>query len=256
MNKIISLSIFSFLLTYSSLFAQIESGKVGKDAKKVEKVKKKTASPQADSMTTSLPESSLFLGVGAGQSYRLLAENTGIYGEPLGYRSDETPVLGFQFQAGLRSKLSNNFYAVFGIGVTQNGEQYAYSASDSSFSYTTRYRNIALPLGLQFNTGNKLRFVATVGVQPQLFLAYQQEVKSKTTAGEESSTKVKQLANLSPFTFASFAQAGLEWRLSSEVSMYLTPELRYQLSNTFGKQAPYKHNAFVYGLQVGIHVGL
>jgi hypothetical protein len=169
---------------------------------------------------------------------------------------NETAVLGFQLQAGLRSKLSNNFYAVFGIGVAQNGEQYAYSASDSSYAYTTRYRNIVLPLGLQFNTGNKLRFVGTVGIQPQLFLAYQQDIKSKTTTGEESTSKVKQLANVNPFTLSTFAQAGLEWRLTSEVSIYVTPELRYQLSNTFGKQAPYKHNAFVYGLQAGMHVGL
>lgn len=242
--------------TNQTFFSQIESGKVGKDAKKVDKVKDKKQSSPKDSLTKDLPESSLFFATSVGQSFRILKENVGIYGEALGERSNETPVYGFQFQAGLRSQLDNNWFAVFGLGVNQNGEQYSYVASDSSYAYTTRYRHVTMPIGIQFNAGNQVRFVGTLGLQPQLFVSYQQSITSKDQTGEETKTKVKQLSTLNQFAISSFAQAGLEWRLSSQTSIYLTPELRYQLTNTFSKQAPYKHNAFVFGLQAGVFIGL
>lgn len=256
MKHFLLISSVLLLNANQAFFSQIESGKVGKDAKTVEKVKEKSQNTYKDSLTSDLPESSLFFATSVGQSYRLLEENVGIYGEALGERSNETPVYGFQFQAGLRSQLASNWFAIFGIGVNQNGEQYSFVASDSSYAYTTRYRHVCMPLGLQFNAGNQVRFVGALGLQPQLFVSYQQNIASKNQAGEETKTKVKQLSTLNQFAILSFAQAGLEWRLSSKTSIYLTPELRYQLTNTFTKQAPYRHNAFVFGLQAGVYIGL
>jgi hypothetical protein len=238
---------------FFSVQAQIESGKVGKEAEKVKQVKTKKVKEKKE--IGELAENSFFMAFDLGQSYRNLQPTTGLFGKPLGSKVDETPMLNFGAQIGIRSKLSQNFFFTGGIGLTQYGEQYTLSLPDSSSTYKTSYRHLSLPLGLQYVTGKKVRFSASFGLQPQLFMAYRQESSIRNSENVESKEAIKQNTSIQPFTLATFAELGLEIPLDNKVSLVVSPLFRYQLTSTFQRQTPHRHNAYSAGLKIGMVIG-
>jgi hypothetical protein len=239
--------------SFFSVQAQIESGKVGKEAEKVKQVKTKKVKEKKE--LGEIADNSFIMAFDLGQSYRNLQPTTGLFGKPLGSKEDETPSLNFAANVGIRSKLAQNYFFVGGIGLAQYGEQYALSLPDSSSTYKTSYRHLALPLGIQYVIGRKIRFSASLGFQPQLFMRYRQESTIRNSENAESKETIKQNTTIQPFTLATFAELGLEIPLDNKVSLIVSPLFRYQLTSTFQRQTPHRHNAFYGGLKVGMIIG-
>lgn len=244
------LIILIFFSSYSH--AQIESGKVETkekvSAKKDEKTDKPKREPRA---TIENPGSSFYLGGGFGSSFRSLKENENIFGKQLGERANETALMVPNFSVGMRNRIKGHFFFDFSISFAKNGEQYNFQQGDSTYSYKTNFNYFAIPLKLQYVTGKKLKFIAGIGVQPQMLLNYRQHVKWTTAAGKDFSNTVKGNEKNNFFTIAALANVGLEYQIANNVSVYLMPEVRFQLNNSFQKQSPYIHKGYYIGGQVG-----
>lgn len=241
------------LLCFTSLsFGQIESGKVNKQEKSKEKEKK----TKKDTAYLYTPSTMLYFGGGVGQGFRSLKENDGYFSEPLGERANETPLTVGSFTIGMKAKLVNKLYLDFGASYSRYGEAYKFSAADSSYKYKSTYTYFAIPIKLQYVTGKKLKFIAGIGLQPQIFVSYKRENSWKTTENVEGKETIKDHDNFNFFTVAALANVGVEWQFGKRSSLYVLPEFRTQLNSTLDKQAPYVHKGLFYGVQIGLSFAL
>ncbi len=254
------------LICFTSFsFGQIETGKVKSPAeqkeekqKEKQKEKEKQRAGKAGEPVNYNPATVLYLGGSLGSGFRTLTSNDGYFGEPLGEKANETPLFTGGAAIGMKTRLANHLYLDFGIALAKNGESYDYSAtdSDSTYSYKSSYTHFAVPLKLQFITGQKVKFIAGAGLQPQMFLGYKQDIEWTTTENVNGSRTVKNKNDFNLFTIAAVANVGIEWQFSKYASLYLLPEFRTQLNSTYGKQAPYVHKGMFYGVQFGFSFGI
>lgn len=242
-----------FLLLFVNTFAltQIESGKVSKPVQKPSQEEKKPAKAMNYS-----PATTIYVGGGMGSSFRSLSINEGLFAKPLGERANEEATFVGAATIGVRNRISSSFLLDFGVSYVGNGEKYAFSGVDTSFSYRTSYNYLAIPLKVQYVTGKKVKFLVGAGIQPQLFLSSNRKstwVDSENKSGSETE-KLNKTMNF--FTLSAIANAGIEWQVGSTTSLFLMPEFRYQLTNSYTKQTPYIHKGIYYGVQLGLSFGL
>lgn len=244
------------LLCFSSFsFAQIETGKV-RPPEPPKEEKPKVKPPKPPKTANYDPSTVFYLGGSLGYSSRELKSNPTYFGKPLGARADETGTIRGGAALGMRTRIASSLYFDFGVALANYGESYDFSAADTAYSYQTSYSYFAIPVKLLYVTGQKIRFIGGIGLQPQMFLAYKQEIEWTNTSGKDGSQKVRNGNDFNFFTIAALANAGLEWQFAKSASVFLLPEARYQLNSSFGKQAPYVHKGIFLGAQLGLSVGI
>jgi len=94
-----------------------------------------------------------------------LSQNTSFLTVPLGERANETALKLWSYQFGLCSPISKHLSFDGGLAIIQTGEQYSWksTATDSSYTYATKYRYFGMPLQVKFQTGKDLVFF--IGIQ-------------------------------------------------------------------------------------------
>lgn len=238
----------------SSAFAQIETGKTtGSPEKKVKKTKNKEML-----VIQKIPTSAFYIGGSFGLSSRLLSENEGLFGKPLGERANEKSIYTGGATIGFRNQIKSNWWIDFGASLAKNGESYDFKSAmnDSSYSYKTNYTYFAIPIKLQYITSGKVKFIAGLGVQPQLFMGYKQKIAWTDSTNVKSDLTIKENKQINFFTIAAIGNIGLSWQIKPNVSIYVLPEIRMQLNNSFQKQSPYIHKGLFYGVQAGLSFGI
>ncbi len=190
-------------------------------------------------------------------TFRELKPNGKLFGEDLGTRADEVKANFWSFDFGLRNKLAKHIELELGIGVTRNGEKYAYDdpLSDSSFAYTTRYTFISMPIVGYYTYGSDIKVFLGAGIMPQLFMNQLQEQTFTSANNTKGKAEVKIKSGTdqhNSFTSSALFRAGVQLKYSPNWSLYFIPEYRIQLTSTYGKTADYVHKASAIGFNLGL----
>lgn len=229
--------------------AQISTGKVEEPKKEpVQPVK----SPRVP--TIGLDETVYFGGVSITQSFRKLEENVAPYGDPIGFRADETPLTKTGFQIGMRNRFHELATYEVGLSWDKYGEKYAFQATedDSSFNYTNTYSYISLPIQAFLTYGKDLRVFIGGGIQPQLAMNHLYEENYSDSLGGNFSRTVRTADRMNGFSLHLLASAGVQWRFSKLFSLYAIPTYGYALTSTLGKQESYKHYVRAWNFRFGL----
>jgi hypothetical protein len=185
---------------------------------------------------------------------RTLSPNENFIPGIIGERANETALRTYSFGLGLKGHLTKRIIWDGGISYLQNGEQYEFIAfsKDTSFSYQTYYKYIAMPLKLNFIVGNFVQFYGGIGILPQLFLSYRQNQQWETTLGSKDTDIIRSKNDYNSFITSVLINLGLSITTSKGVGVFISPEYRYQLQNGYGKLSSFKHKSFGLGVSFGI----
>jgi hypothetical protein len=242
------------ILISSSVFGQIETGKTTGSSEKKNKKRE-----NIDMLIVQkIPTSEFYLGGSGGISTRILSENEGLFGKPLGERASEKSIFTGGATIGFRNQIKRNWWIDFGASLAKNGESYDFKSTvnDSSYSYKTNYTYFAIPIKLQYITAGKIKFIAGLGVQPQLFVGYNQKIKWTDSLNIESNSTIKDNKQINFFTISAIGNVGFSWQIKPKVAFYFLPEIRIQLNSSFQKQSPFIHKGIFYGVQAGFSFGI
>ena len=242
------LTILMFLPLTAS--AQIESGKVGEG--KLSKPKR-TKQIVLQKPVIENPNTIFYFGGGFGTTFRDLSENKGLFGKPLGERSNETSIIVPNFSLGVKTHLKQNFFLDLGVSLAMTGEQYQFKMQDSTYNYKSTYSYFAIPIKVQYIYGNKFKLSAGIGLQPQLFMGYKKEITWNDMDGKSGAQKVKK-DDINFFSIAALANLGVNWQVRKNTSIFLLPEVRYDLTDTYLKQAAFNRKGFFIGGQIGVAI--
>ena len=238
----------------SSVFGQIETGKTtGSPEKKNKKRENKDML-----IVHKIPTSEFYLGGSGGISARILSENEGLFGKPLGERANEKSIFTGGATIGFRNQIKRNWWIDFGASWAKNGESYDFKSTvnDSSYSYKTNYTYFAIPIKLQYITAGKVKFIAGLGVQAQLFMSYRQKINWTDSLNVGSNSTIKDNKEINFFTISAIGNVGFSWQIKPKVAFYFLPEIRMQLNSSFQKQSPFIHKGIFYGVQAGFSFGI
>ncbi len=231
-------------------FSQVELSKETTDKQKKQKKEKPTDGK--NQMTE------VFLQANWSYTSRKLVPNDGFFGDSLGSRANETGVGAWSGGIGLRNTLGKYLVWEGGISFFQNGEQYNFEAtdSDSTYTYTTKYMYISMPLKLYFTYGESIQLMAGVGLVPQMFLRYRQNLEYTDAENKQFDEEIKLKSGYNPFALSAVFNLGVKFRLSEAWSFYVMPEYKHQLTSSYVKNASYKHFGRSIGLNVGFSIHL
>lgn len=179
--------------------------------------------------------------------------NDGIFGEPLGIREDESNLNVWSYGIAFRSVFKKNFMWQGGISWMRNGESFDYQApnSDSTFSYQTYYNYIAMPLKVMYQTGGRVNFYGGVGLTPQLFSSYRQEQQWTTVLNTQVTETVKTRNGYNTFLLSGSLTAGVQLRMNGGASIFVEPEYRFHLTNSYTEIDSYEHFGRAFGMNIG-----
>ena len=184
----------------------------------------------------------------------LLTQNTSFLTVPLGERANESSLKVWSYQLGLCSPLTKKLSFDGGLAMIQTGEQYAWSSTvtDSSYTYTTKYRYFGMPLQIKYQTGKDFVFFIGAGVMPQLFQSYQQEIAWTDSLGNAGKETLNDESMCQSFVISAIASTGLQLHFKSNYGLRFSLNYRYQLTNTYGPYQYFKH----YSTGIGAGVAL
>jgi len=179
--------------------------------------------------------------------------NDGLFGEPLGIRADEQNLNVWSYGLAIRNDLRNHFMWQGGISWIRNGETFNYQAtdSDSTFAYQTFYNYVAMPLKVMYKYGNRVRFYGGLGLIPQMFFSYRQEQQWTTTNNTQLSETVKTKNGFNSFVLSGTITAGVQLRFNKGSSVFIEPEYRVHLTNSYQDIDNYEHFGRAFGINMG-----
>ena len=185
---------------------------------------------------------------------RTLSPNQDFLPQDIGDRANETSLKTYSFGLGLKGHITKTIIWDGGMSYLQNGEQYEFSpiTNDTSFSYQTYYKYIAMPLRLNFTVGKTIQFYGGVGILPQLFLSYRQNQQWETSLGSKGSDVIKAKSNYNSFITSVLFNLGLSITADNGYGLFISPEYRYQLQNGYGKLSSFFHKNFGFGISFGV----
>ena len=254
---VLILGIFIFSLNG---FNQIEiNNKKEKDRKKEQKMKdeveKEIEIKNKKKQPLQVTGRNVFLGMSIGQSYRTIKPSETIFGKEVGPKAQEKPILSMRYQAGMQIVLFKNFMVDFGFTYTVQGEQYSYAddSSDSTYSYTNKYRYIGVPITVNGIFGGKwVRFYFGAGLTPLMFINQYEKLRYSTETGvvTDQENTIKD-TRYNQFNLMAIGRIGVQVNFSKHVGFYLAPEFRYNILNTFEKQYKHIHHQMAWGIDFG-----
>jgi hypothetical protein len=185
-------------------------------------------------------------------STRTLTESTGLYGDPLGERANETAAQVWSFGLGIQNDLTKHFFWDAGISYVQNGENYSFQLGDSSFMYQTRYQYVAMPLRFNYHIQkNRFHVYAGIGLMPQMYVSSKRSVD--WTKGNQSNTFDEVLGEkTAPVVLSGLLNLGLLVDLKKGFSLLISPEFRFQLNSSYDKFQSYIHKNQSIGISFGL----
>ncbi len=189
-------------------------------------------------------------------TYRLLKVNEGLFAQPIGVRADEKHASFWSYGIAFQSEISNHFMWEGGLALQRNGEKYSLEESDTLYSYTTRYSYISMPIKFYYKRGKTVKWIAGVGIVPQIFLGYKQDVNWKKTNGVEGSEAIKETIGYNSFVLSSVFNLGVELEMNENWSIFFLPEYKLQLTNGYGEKKSYKHFARAIGFNLGLLINI
>lgn len=245
---ILLLKLFSANLAYG----QIEIS--GEEPKK-EKAKKEKehAYPEDEEPTLTTTAYAFF---NYAQTFRTLVPNEGLFGDTLGFRANETPLNTFSYGIGFRAELLKMLDFDGGLAYMQNGESYTETIEDTTYSYTSKYTYIGLPLKLMFKAGKKYRFIAAAGVVPQIFMRFRMYEEWMTGSEVRDSEITKRSSGFNSFAISTLFNAGFECNFGDRYGVIILPEYRMQLNSSFEKNDSFIHKARALGVNIGFSMKL
>ncbi|MCR9173650.1 MAG: porin family protein [bacterium] len=179
--------------------------------------------------------------------------NDGLFGEPLGIREDEKNLNVWSYGLGFRSDLGKRFMWQGGISWIRNGETFTYEApdTDSTFAYQTFYNYIAMPLKVLFKHGSRVRVYGGVGLTPQMFFSYRQEQQWTTETNTQMDETIKTKNGYNSFVLSGTVTAGVQLRFNKGSSIFVEPEYRIHLTNSYESIDSYEHFGRAFGVNMG-----
>lgn len=188
------------------------------------------------------------------QVYRSLLPNENFLMVPLGERGREVPMYAWSHQFGIQAGLSKHFLIESGLSWMQNGEAYSWKSldTDSSYSYQTRYRYLALPLQLKYSLGNKISFNVAAGLIPALYLSYRQDQQWTNPLGAKYDDQIKVNNTMNSFTLSWTCAAGIEIPMNPTLRLRLGLQFRQQLNNSYDPYQDYIHKSMAFCYNIGL----
>lgn len=179
-------------------------------------------------------------------------DNGGLFANPLGEREFETSLSTWSVGIGIRGRGDQYLSWEGGISYLRNGESYSYEDADSTYSYTTSYSYLAMPVKIYFTYGNNIKLLAGGGLVPQMFLNYKQDRVWVNSVNTETKETEETKSGYNSFLLSAVANIGVQLNLGKKVSVLFMPEYRFQLTSSYEKQDSYKH----FGNALGFNMGL
>lgn len=195
---------------------------------------------------------SVFINTNWSKTSRKLIVNDGLFGDYLGERANETNLNLWSFGLGFRSEITKNIMWEGGVSFQQNGEQYSFEQTDSSYQYESKYTYISLPIKVYYKYGKAIRVIGGLGIVPQMFVKFHQKRNWTDSNSIEGSETIKTTIGHSSFVISSVFNLGVEMDFSDKVTLFFIPEYKVQLTSSYLKTNSYKH----YGRSLGINMGL
>lgn len=196
----------------------------------------------------------VYLDLAWSNTFRKIEESASLLAKPLGEKVNEKPLKIWSYGIGFRTYLHQNVALGIGLNYLRNGETFLYNStdSDSSYSYTNEYSYISLPIRLQYVKGEKIKIMGGISLFPQLINNLTKSEKWITTENEEITKKSKTAENLNSLVFSAGFNAGLQYKFTKLSSVFIMPEYRLQLNNTFSNQYSYRHFANAFTINFGL----
>lgn len=250
MKIIIYTFFFTFLHISSRVNAQIETGE---SKTKIEQYNNDTTKRNKRFERKSIDGSTeIYFNAAWANSYRKLIPNEDFVPKELGKRADEKPINVWSYGVGFRNYVHKNIVFEGGISILRNGETYSYSGEDSTFLQKTIYTYVAIPVRIQYVTGDQIRFFGGGSFFPEMINKFNQTSKWTNAKNEEKSEVVKDKQALNNMVFSAGINAGIQANLGGLTSIYVMPEYRWQLSSTYTNLNYYKHFARVFSINFGL----
>jgi hypothetical protein len=247
MKRFYLLLIYFFFLFHGT--SQVVIGGNQKTTKSTENKKEslpKNSGNVTDGATT------LYFLANRSNTTRLLKENTGLFGDTLGTRADETNLKIWSYAVGFQNRISKHFQWDGGISVVRNGESYQFIGTDTSYSYKSSYAYLGMPIRVNYVVGKQFRFYVGCGFIPQIFTGYKQAVAWKTSKNATVNETIKTKIGYSPFVLSAVVNTGFLLDFSNGWGLMVSPEIRFQLNSSYLKHEKYIHKARAYGVSFGL----
>lgn len=252
MKRILILTFFINILT-SFGFGQIQ---IGGDQPKGSKEKKEKEKKEVNGSTSY--DSKVFLGTTYASTFRTLEPNKNdLFADSLGARADETHRPVWSFHLGFTSDISRNFMWEAGISFLRNGEQYSFSATDTSHTYNSRYSWLGVPLKFYFKHDfNQLRLQVGIGAIPHMQMKFRRTDTFKNNDNVESTIETKTINGMNTFGVSAVGNIGLHYSITNRFGVYALFEYRHQLTSSYLKTYPYIHRGTAIGANFGLTFGI
>ena len=196
----------------------------------------------------------VYFGVSPALTNRTLEINEGLFGKPLGYRSEEIAEWTTGYNAGVRSQISKHLKLEIGVGYASNRESFDFRESDSVFSYVNTYRHVSFPMRITYSYGDEISFYGGVGVIPKAFISMKNELTVLDINNNDNTVETIEKDNFNFFLLDAVATIGTQIKLSENYGFYAMLEGRRQLTNNFNSQSPYIRKSFALGFNFGFEV--
>lgn len=251
MKRFLIVIFFINILT-SFGFGQIQVGGNQPKIKKEKSVKKTIDGEEKPS------ETRVYLGTGVSSTFRTLEPNKNeLFAESLGVRADETNYTAWAFHLGFSTDISKYLMWESGISFLRNGEKYAFSETDTSHTYTSKYSWIGVPIKLYFKHDiSKFRLQAGVGVIPQMQMKFSKNEIFKNSNNVESVVETKTINGMNNFGVSAVANLGFQYNLSPKFGVFVQFEYRHQLTSSYLKTNAFIHRGTAIGSNFGVVFGL
>ncbi len=248
---------FSILSTLLLLSFAMNAQIVTNDNKEKEQEKEEEKKTQTE---TSVNKSGIeiYAGFSPSYTYRTLAENEGIFGDPIGERENEVGEWISSFEAGVRNDLSNNLQLQIGLGFARNRESYSFESTetDSIYRYVNTYRHISFPIRLSYEYGEEIAFFGGIGIMPKAFLSMEKVETVIDINNQESDITTVERDGFNFFVVDAIGTIGTKIQFNQHYGIYATLEARRQLSNNFDSQSPYIRKPYALGFNLGLQLYL
>ncbi|MFK8044331.1 MAG: outer membrane beta-barrel protein [Crocinitomicaceae bacterium] len=165
----------------------------------------------------------------------------------------QQPTITGGFETGVHMTLSNHFYLGVGANYFGGGESWTYSdsLSDSTYSYVNKFRQIAVPIRLNFHFGNAFKGYGFVGAIPSSILTRRFESSFTNAGGVETENDiVSSEENINSFQFIGSVGAGFSYSFE-DVGFFAQLEYRHYFTNTYTGLF-LTHNQTLLGGSVGL----
>lgn len=254
MNSVpLGLLVFTICLA-PGVYSQITNGNTTPEPEKQKKEKKEKAPVEKSEFNEdSLTGTNFYINGTFQYSYRHFEDQsaTNYYRE----REKETYGLNGGAGMGMLMELSEHIHLDIGITYYGNSENYFFqdSLSDSTYAYTSNYKQFALPVRIKYVYGNKFQFFGFAGIAPLniLKIVYNSEyTRENGNFIENEPTEITQGFR----TFNAMITCGFGFQyVNKHVGFFVMPEYRRHLLNTYADNIiSLKHNLFSFGVNAGM----